>query len=163
MVFFARTLTVRMTVRTAQTAKTSHREASTAAWGRHRSRISCREAARTGYRSSDGNMPVILNVARMSSGAKTLSTSKSRRNFLSLCRGQVVCYHRSAGGRDVRHGARPPWHGVHRSFRQRPQHEAELTPIITALAVGANGDAIDLTAKLFGLNPRQARQREARK
>ncbi len=40
-----------MTVRTAQTAKTSHRGSERPAWGRHESKkISCREAAReTGF------------------------------------------------------------------------------------------------------------------
>ena len=52
--------------------------------------------------------------------------TKQRRNALEPVSNCQVRHHRSAGGRDVRHGARPPWHGVLSvPFRQRPQHEAE--------------------------------------
>ena len=82
-------------------------------------------------------------------------TFDQRRDFELISKDQVR-HHRSAGGRDVRHGARPPWHGVLSvPFRQRPQHEAERI-LLLCFACGANGDAIDLTAKLFDLNPRQA-------
>ena len=51
------------------------------------------------------------------------------------------------------------WHGVLSvPFRQRPQHEAERH-LLLLLWLWSNGDAIDLTAKLFDLNPRQAAEK----
>ena len=74
-------------------------------------KISCREAAReTGFTEVPiWGTPVTLNVA----GIKTIraKTFDQRRNFEFISKDQVR-HHRSAGGRDVRHGARPPWHGV---------------------------------------------------
>ena len=107
-----------------------------------------------------------LNVA----GIKLIraKTFEQRRNFEFISKDQVR-HHRSASGRDVRHGARPPWHGVLSvPFRQRPQHEAERHLLLLlwlwnyCFGCGANGDAIDLTAKLFDLNPRQAAEKLAR-
>jgi len=88
--------------------------------------------------------------------------TKQRRNTLEPVSKDQVRHHRSAGGRDVRHGARPPWHGVLSvPFLQRPQHEAERHLLLLLWLCGANGDAIDLTAKLFDLNPRQAAEKLA--
>ncbi len=97
-----------------------------------------------------------MNVA----GIKTIraKTFDQRRNFEFISKDQVR-HHRSAGGRDVRHGARPPWHGVLSvPLRQPPQYDAERI-LLLCFACGANGDAIDLTAKLFDLNPRQAAEK----
>ena len=59
-------------------------------------------------------------------GDTLVQHTKQRRNALEPVSNCQVRHHRSAGGRDVRHGARPPWHGVLSvPFRQRPQHEAE--------------------------------------
>ena len=52
--------------------------------------------------------------------------TKQRRNALEPVSKDQVRHHRSAGGRNVRHGARPPWHGVLSvPLRQPPQYEAE--------------------------------------
>ena len=79
-----------------------------------------------------------------------------RRNALEPVPENQICDYRSAGRRDVRHGTRPPWHGVLSvPFRQRPQHEAERHLLLLLWL----WSAIDLTAKLFDLNPRQAAEK----
>ena len=64
-----------------------------------------------------------MNVA----GIKMIraKTFDQRRNFEFISKDQVR-HHCSAGGKDVRHGARPPWHGVLSvPLRQPPQYDAE--------------------------------------
>ena len=51
--------------------------------------------------------------------------TKQRRNALEPVSNCQVRHHRSAGGRDVRHGARPPWHGVLSVAFGTPQQKAD--------------------------------------
>ena len=115
-----------MTVRTAQTAKTSHRGSERPAWGRHRVQKDFLSGGSKGdrlHRDSHLGTSVTLNVARIK--LIRSKTFEQRRNFEFISKDQVR-HHRSAGGRDVRHGARPPWHGVLSvPLRQPPQYDAE--------------------------------------
>ena len=65
---------------------------------------------------------MILNVA----GVKMIRAKafEQRRNFEFISKDQVR-HHSSAGGRDVRHGARPPWHGVLSVAFGTPQQKAD--------------------------------------
>lgn len=142
-----------MTVRTAQTAKTSHRGSERPAWGRHRVQKDFLSGGskETGFTEVPiGGTPVTLNVA----GIKSIRarTFDQRRDFEFISKIKSAITVRQVG---EMYGMEPDRHGmVCCPFHSDSDPSMKLNEAYYyCFGCGANGDAIDLTAKLFDLNP----------